>query len=123
MTLKAVGAEKLGLMYDDLLVLTNQVADLIKQNKHFELCCEPLLSTVLFRLSAQGELSDEAFNGLHQTLRLQLLTSGDAVIAETKVDGKLYLKFTLLNPCLTLNDFDSLFSKIESTAKQLMETK
>lgn len=119
MTLKAVGAKKLGAMYDDLLLLTNQVAGLIKQNSHFELCCEPLLSTVLFRLSDQGTLSDEAFNQLHQTLRLQLLTSGDAVIAETKVDGKLYLKFTLLNPCLTLNDFDSLFSKIESTATQL----
>jgi len=120
MTLKAVGADKLGEMYDDLLVLTNQVADLVKQNPHFDLCCEPLLSTVLFRLSDQGELSAEAFNQLHQTLRLQLLTSGDAVIAETKVDGKLFLKFTLLNPCLTLNDFDSLFSKIESTATQLL---
>ena len=120
MTLKAVGADTLGSMYDDLLTLTNQVADLIKQNSHFELCCEPLLSTVLFRLKDQNTLSDETFNQLHQTLRLQLLTSGEAVIAETKVDGKLYLKFTLLNPCLTLNDFDSLFSKIESTATQLI---
>jgi diaminobutyrate-2-oxoglutarate transaminase/L-2,4-diaminobutyrate decarboxylase len=120
MTLKAVGAQQLGKMYDDLLILTNQVAQLIKQNCHFELCCEPLLSTVLFRLSEQGSLSDEVFNKLHQTLRLQLLTSGDAVIAETKVDGKLYLKFTLLNPCLTLNDFDSLFTKIESMATQLL---
>lgn len=121
MTLKAVGADKLGQMYDDLLLLTNQVALLIKENSHFELCCEPLLSTVLFRLSEQGSLSDSAFNQLHQTLRLQLLTSGDAVIAETKVDGKLYLKFTLLNPCLTINDFDSLFTKIESTATQLLK--
>lgn len=121
MTLKAVGAEKLGLMYDDLLALTGQVADLVKQNNRFELCCEPLLSTVLFRLSEQGTLTDEAFNQLHQTLRLALLTSGNAVIAETKVDGKLFLKFTLLNPCLTINDFDSLFQKIESTATQLIQ--
>ncbi|WP_202973137.1 aspartate aminotransferase family protein [Psychromonas sp. psych-6C06] len=122
MTLKAVGANKLGAMYDDLLLLTQQVADLIKKNEHFDLCCEPLLSTVLFRLNKQGTLSEEAFNTLHQKLRLQLLTSGDAVIAETKVDGKLYLKFTLLNPCLTLNDFDALFSKIETTAVQLLHT-
>jgi len=121
MTLKAVGAANLGLMYDDLLALTSQVADSVKHNAFFELCCQPLLSTVLFRLSEQGELSDEQFNQLHQTLRLQLLTSGDAVIAETKVDGKLFLKFTLLNPCLTINDFDSLFEKIESTAKQLLQ--
>jgi L-2,4-diaminobutyrate decarboxylase len=120
MTLKAVGAETLGTMYDDLLALTEQVAYLIKQNSKFELCCEPLLSTLLFRLSEQGELTDCAFNQLHQTLRLQLLTSGDAVIAETKVDGKVFLKFTLLNPCLTIKDFDSLFTKIESKATQLL---
>ncbi len=121
MTLKAVGAKNLGLMYDDLLALTAQVADSVKQNNFFELCCEPLLSTLLFRLNDQGSLTDEQFNQLHQTLRLQLLTSGDAVIAETKVDGKLFLKFTLLNPCLRINDFDLLFEKIESTAKQLLQ--
>jgi len=87
------------------------------------LCCEPLLSTVLFRLSEkyQGALTSDEFNQLHQRLRLQLLTSGEAVIAETKVDGKLYLKFTLLNPCLTLTDFDSLFKKIESNAQSLIK--
>jgi diaminobutyrate-2-oxoglutarate transaminase/L-2,4-diaminobutyrate decarboxylase len=121
MTLKSVGAETLGEMIDQLMTLTPQVADLLKNNENFELCCDPLLSTVLFRLSAkyQGELTEKEFNERHQTLRLRLLTSGDAVIAETKVDNKVYLKFTLLNPCLTLNDFDSLFHKIESTALQL----
>jgi diaminobutyrate-2-oxoglutarate transaminase/L-2,4-diaminobutyrate decarboxylase len=123
MTLKSVGASTLGQMYDKLLELTTDVALLIKQNNHFELCCEPLLSTVLFRLSTdyQGELNAEQFNQLHQRLRLHLLTSGQAVIAETKVDGKLYLKFTLLNPCLTLTDFDSLFSKIELNVQTLIQ--
>ncbi len=123
MTLKMVGAKTLGEMYDKLIDLTGQVAASVKQNENFELCCEPLLSTVLFRLSEryQGSLTHIEFNQLHQTLRLQLLTSGEAVIAETKVDGKLYLKFTLLNPCLTLSDFDSLFKKIESNAQSLIK--
>ena len=123
MTLKSVGADTLGEMYDQLLETSKAVAQSVTQNKHFELCCEPLLSTVLFRLGEQyqGKLTVHEFNQLHQKLRLQLLTSGDAVIAETKVDGKLYLKFTLFNPCLTLSDFDSLFAKIESHAKSLTE--
>ena len=77
---------------------------------------------MLFRLSPnlQGELTDSEFNQLHQTLRLQLLTSGEAVIAETKVDGQLVLKFTLLNPCLTINDFDTLIAKIENKAQALI---
>lgn len=123
MTMKAVGEKQLGAFYDYLLSLTQQVAEKINENSHFELCCTPLLSTVLFRLSPdlQGELSDSEFNQLHQTLRLQLLTSGEAVIAETKVDGQLVLKFTLLNPCLTLNDFDALIAKIENKAIALIE--
>jgi len=122
MTLKAVGVKQFGEFYDHLLSLTQDVADKIHQNPHFELCCTPLLSTVLFRLSSkvQGELNDIEFNQLHQTLRLQLLTSGEAVIAETKVDGQLVLKFTLLNPCLDSADFDSLIAKIERTALQLI---
>jgi L-2,4-diaminobutyrate decarboxylase len=122
MTLKGVGAKTLGEMYDKLIELTQAVAKSVQQNSHFELCCEPLLSTVLFRLNPryQGALTLNEFNQLQQKLRLQLLTSGDAVIGETKVDGKLYLKFTLLNPCLTLSDFDNLFEKIEVHAQQLM---
>lgn len=123
MTLKSVGTKQLGEFYDYLLELTQQVASNIEQNDHFSLCCTPLLSTVLFRLtpSLQGELTDAEFNQLHQQLRLQLLTSGDAVIAETKVDGQLALKFTLLNPCLTISDFDSLLTKIQSTALALLK--
>jgi len=121
MTLKSVGADTLGEMYDKVLELTSQVAQLVKHNDNFELCCEPLLSTVLFRLSEkyQGALTAAEFNQLHQTLRLQMLTTGEAVIAETKVDGKVHLKLTLLNPCLVLSDFDSLFAKIESHALAL----
>jgi diaminobutyrate-2-oxoglutarate transaminase/L-2,4-diaminobutyrate decarboxylase len=122
MTLKAVGTKQLGEFYDYLLDLTQQVAEKIAQNKHFDLCCTPLLSTVLFRLSPalQGNLTESEFNQLHQKLRLTLLTSGEAVIAETKVEGKLALKFTLLNPCLTINDFDSLLAKIEQSAHVLI---
>ena len=121
MTLKSVGANTLGEMINQLIMTTKEVANSIKENKNFTLCCDPLLTTVLFRLRSdyQADLSDDEFNTFHQTLRLQLLTSGDAVIAETKVDGNVFLKFTLLNPCLIKADFDSLFEKIELTAKRL----
>jgi len=123
MTLKAVGETQLGEFYDYLLSLTQEVATSIDQNEHFDLCCTPLMSTVLFRLSSkvQGDMSDVEFNKLHQRLRLELFTSGQAVIAETKVNGRLALKFTLLNPCLTINDFSTLIAKIENAALALIK--
>ncbi|MDA7746518.1 aspartate aminotransferase family protein [Psychromonas sp.] len=125
MTLKAVGEKQLGEFYDYLLSLTQEVASKIEENQHFDLCCTPLLSTVLFRLapSLQGNLTDAEFNQLHQQLRLHMLTKGEAVIAETKVNGRLALKFTLLSPCLTIADFDSLLAKIEQSAITLINNK
>lgn len=125
MTIRTLGSDQLGEFYDFLLSLTQQVASSIQQHRHFELCCTPLLSTVLFRLAPQlqGELTDAQFNQLHQQLRLHLLTHGEAVIAETKINDKVVLKFTLLNPCLTMEDFSTLLSKIEACALSLIAHK
>ncbi|EVU21277.1 diaminobutyrate-pyruvate transaminase & L-2,4-diaminobutyrate decarboxylase domain protein [Vibrio parahaemolyticus V-223/04] len=48
------------------------------------------------------------------------MTRGIAVLGETIVDGKTALKFTILNPCLTTSDFESLLSKINMLAVELV---
>ncbi len=118
MTLRAVGEETLGAMFDHLLVQTKQVAELIRQDNRFTLVAEPSLSTVLLRYEFPhlGELNPERLNQLNRQLRIDLLTKGIAVLGETVVDGRVCLKFTLLNPCLTLNDFNALLSNIAQFA-------
>ncbi|XEV14084.1 pyridoxal phosphate-dependent class III aminotransferase [Vibrio alginolyticus] len=116
MTMQSVGAKALGDMYDHLLEQTLEVADMIRDNKHFELLAEPSLSTVLFRATHESADLDE----LNKTLRLEALTRGIAVLGETIVDDKTALKFTILNPCLTTADFESLLSKINTLAAELV---
>ena len=124
MTMQSVGPKQLGDMYDHLLEQTLEVADLIQNQADLELLAEPSLSTVLFRstqnskLSADGELD---LDKLNQTLRLEALTRGVAVLGETVVDGKSALKFTILNPCLKTSDFQSLINKIQTLATELAE--
>ncbi|MBE8570448.1 MULTISPECIES: pyridoxal phosphate-dependent class III aminotransferase [unclassified Vibrio] len=116
MTMQSVGPKALGDMYDHLLEQTLEVADMIRDNKHFELLAEPSLSTVLFRATNESAELDE----LNKTLRLEALTRGIAVLGETIVDDKTALKFTILNPCLTTADFESLLSKINTLAAELV---
>ncbi|HHF2909799.1 pyridoxal phosphate-dependent class III aminotransferase [Vibrio alginolyticus] len=116
MTMQSVGPKALGDMYDHLLEQTLEVADMIRNNKHFELLAEPSLSTVLFRATHESADLDE----LNKTLRLEALTRGIAVLGETIVDDKTALKFTILNPCLTTADFESLLSKINTLAAELV---
>ncbi|KIP72446.1 aminotransferase class III [Vibrio alginolyticus] len=116
MTMQSVGPKALGDMYDHLLEQTLEVADMIRDNKHFELLAEPSLSTVLLRATHESADLDE----LNKTLRLEALTRGIAVLGETIVDDKTALKFTILNPCLTTADFESLLSKINTLAAELV---
>ncbi|MFY2508466.1 pyridoxal phosphate-dependent class III aminotransferase [Vibrio pectenicida] len=117
MTMQNVGPDTLGAMYDHLLEQTQMVAELINREENLELLSKPLLSTVLFRVSNK---SSADLNELNKVVRLEALTRGVAVLGETIVDDKVALKFTILNPCLVMSDFESLISKINKLAIELV---
>jgi len=118
-------------MYDHLISLTQDVAGLVTETDKFELLAQPQLSTVLFRynhLFTNNDLStnnngvtiehEEEISMINQRLRLDLLTAGQAVLGETKINGYTCLKLTILNPCLQLIDFEELFTKIADFAAE-----
>ncbi|BCL69374.1 aminotransferase class III [Vibrio nigripulchritudo] len=116
MTMQNVGPKALGDMYDHLLEQTQQVADLVHQRKGFELLSEPALSTVLFRVT-NNQVDDLC--KLNQKVRIEALVRGIAVLGETTVNGQSALKFTILNPCLALSDFEKLLNDIDQLAVEL----
>ena len=114
MTMQNVGpGQRLGEMYDHLLEQTQQVASLVQDQEGFELLAQPSLSTVLFRAVSPEQIGNNVtdLDELNKTLRLEALTRGVAVLGETVVDGKSALKFTILNPCLKISDFESLLNQ------------
>ncbi|OLQ90186.1 aminotransferase class III [Vibrio panuliri] len=118
MTMQSVGPRTLGDMYDHLVEQTQQVANLVRNSEGFELLAEPSLTTVLFR-AVNNKVTDlDAFN---QSLRLEALTRGVAVLGETVVADKAALKLTILNPCLEMTDFTALFREVESLAVELVK--
>ncbi len=118
-TMQSVGPRTLGAMYDHLIQQTREVADLIRSHGAYELLAEPSLSTLLFRLKGDPAADPDSLN---QRVRLEALTRGDAVLGETRVEGRTALKFTILNPCLSLSDFESLLEKIALLADELQSS-
>ncbi|WP_157037782.1 pyridoxal phosphate-dependent class III aminotransferase [Photobacterium aquae] len=116
MTMQSVGPQALGAMYDHLLNQTQQVADMVNQSADFELLADPALSTVLLRYVGNNDAA--MHDRINKQLRIDALVEGKAVLGETVVDGKVALKFTILNPCLTQADFESLLNAIRQVAAQ-----
>ncbi len=116
MTMQSVGPDQLGKMYDHLLDQTQQVAELITHREGFELLEIPSLTTILFRVKNKNI---KELNGFNKKLRVEALIRGIAVLGETVVDEKTALKFTILNPCLKISDFESLLEKIENLIIEL----
>jgi L-2,4-diaminobutyrate decarboxylase len=72
----------------------------------------PELTTQIFRYVPGKNASDAQIDEINAAIRKALFRSGNAVIAGTKVDGRQYLKFTLLNPTTTIADIEDVLSLI-----------
>ena len=112
LSLARFGLDNFSAMIDGLLHLSQYCAQKVAETDALELFRTPELSTILFRIKNE----DDVFQ---QTLRRSLLYSGDAVIGETRKAQQVYLKLTLLNPCATNADMDTLFNCVLDHAKKL----
>ncbi|MDJ0461680.1 aminotransferase class V-fold PLP-dependent enzyme [Streptomyces sp. H27-C3] len=120
-TLRALGRSGLGDLVDRTLAAARELADLVEKSPHLELYERPALSTVLFRpapdaATASHTATAAAAAGSDETvadIRRTLLTEGRAVLGRARIDGRLWLKATLLNPHTTTSDLEALLNLLE----------
>ncbi|POX53362.1 aspartate aminotransferase family protein, partial [Streptomyces sp. Ru71] len=106
-TLTTLGRRGIGHLVDTVLDLAQELAALIKDHPHLDLYDTPTLSTVLFRPTGAP---DEAV----ATLRRTLLHHGHAVLGRARLDGRLWLKATLLNPHTSTGDLATLLTHVQA---------
>jgi L-2,4-diaminobutyrate decarboxylase len=124
LTLRIMGAEAVGALFDEAIDLAARVGSLLAEDGDFELAAEPQLSTLVFRyrpLVAGRRLSEDAADSLNPAIRAAVFASGQAVVAGTTVAGRHYLKFTLLNAEATLEDIGEIIGLLRSTGASLLE--
>ncbi|WP_144391848.1 pyridoxal phosphate-dependent decarboxylase family protein [Pleionea sediminis] len=118
LTLRVMGATQLGAFFDQLIELTLNVFSLLKDEPDFEVLNQPELTAIVFRY-APKVLEEKTLERINPEIRKSLSKSGEVMIAATKFDGRHYLKFTFLNPELTLSDINLVIQKIKKVGQSL----
>ncbi|OLZ66308.1 pyridoxal-dependent decarboxylase [Streptomyces amritsarensis] len=120
MTLRIMGADGVGSLFDEVIDLAAAGYGVIAADPRFEVVVEPQISTLVFRFLPGDDVPAELLDEAQLHARKALFASGEAVVAGTKVDGKQYLKFTLLNPQTTTADITAVLDLLAAHAEQFL---
>ncbi|WP_412775357.1 pyridoxal phosphate-dependent decarboxylase family protein [Streptomyces violaceus] len=113
-TLKTLGRSGLGTLVDQVCARARELAALVHDHPGFALHAPPAISTVLFRPAGATDATVAA-------VRRALLTDGRAVLGRTRLDGRLWLKATLLNPATGPDDLAALLHLVAARRATLVE--
>ncbi|AKU16848.1 pyridoxal phosphate-dependent decarboxylase family protein [Luteipulveratus mongoliensis] len=117
-TLRLMGADQIGDYFDTVIDLAQDVAEVVRADRGFELAADPSLSTVVFRYRPLG-MSESDADDLNPRLRQELYAGGRAMVAGTKVDGRSWLKLTLLNPMATTEHMVEILDTLRTLAREI----
>ncbi|RZE72521.1 pyridoxal-dependent decarboxylase, partial [Streptomyces albidoflavus] len=120
MTLRVMGADGIGQLFDEVCDLAGEGWKLLVADPRFDVVVEPSLSTLVFRYLPGRPTDPAQIDRANLYARKALFASGDAVVAGTKVDGRHYLKFTLLNPETKASDIAAVLDLIAGHAEQYL---
>jgi L-2,4-diaminobutyrate decarboxylase len=120
MTLRVMGADGIGELFDEVCDLAQEGWELLAADPRYDVVVEPSLSTLVFRYIPAVVTDPAEIDRANLYARKALFASGAAVVAGTKVGGRHYLKFTLLNPETTTDDITAVLDLIAGHAEQYL---
>ncbi|SCK53229.1 aspartate aminotransferase family protein [Streptomyces sp. WMMB 322] len=122
LTLRIMGAAGIGELFDEVVDRAADAWRMLREDPRFEVVTRPQLSTLVFRWLPPSPADRSLTDELNLYARHALSASGEAVVASTVVDGRHYLKFTLLNPQTSLDDIAAVLDLIaEHAGRHLAE--
>ncbi|MEU1176118.1 aminotransferase class V-fold PLP-dependent enzyme [Streptomyces sp. NPDC005820] len=107
-TLRTLGRHGLGALVDQVCDHARTFAALVRDHPGLELHAPPTISTVLFRPTGAPDTAVAE-------IRRRLLTDGHAVLGRARLDGRLWLKATLLNPHTSPHELAALLKTASET--------
>ena len=117
-TLRVMGPDAIGQYVDTVADLATAVYAHLDADPDLEVAAAPQLSTLVFRYRPAG-MSEEVADTLAPRIRSTLYERGTAMVAATKVDGRCWLKLTLLNPIATSADILAITRQVVAVGEEL----
>ncbi|MFG1860966.1 pyridoxal phosphate-dependent decarboxylase family protein [Microbispora bryophytorum] len=126
LTLRVMGPDAVGELFDEVVDRAAASYALAAADPRFEVVTRSPLSTLVFRYLPpdhleHGDPGRELADDANLYAREALAASGEAVVAGTTVDGRHYLKFTLLNPETTLDDVAHVLDLLAGHAQRYVD--
>lgn len=115
LTLRIAGANRIGEAFDKVCELATDTYERYADDPQIECLHRPELSTLVYRYlpSRNQRVERGRIDEINEQIRRAIFNNGDAVIAGTKVNGRSFLKFTLLNPATGSQDIDAVFELVK----------
>lgn len=98
--------------------LGHEMGEILAQDTNFELAVKPVSNIVCFRIT-NPKLSEKNLNLLNAAIRESLLKDGTYYIVQTKLNGIIYLRCTIMNPFTSKKIIKDLLQQIKLKAREL----
>jgi L-2,4-diaminobutyrate decarboxylase len=116
--LRCTGRLRLAAMVEDLVALARRAAELVEAHEELELLAPPQTVMVAFRWHpSAGVLDADALDAANVAAQRALQLDGQAVVGRTRLDGRVALKLTLVNPLASEDDVRELLELVASVAR------
>ena len=111
-------------LVDNAFDLSQQFYELLVAQPDFEPFCRPECNIVVFRyLPAElRNRSPEKVDQFQLQLRRAVIQSGDFYLVQTRLDGRSYLRTTMMNPLTAAEHLQGLLDNLRTYGKRLLAT-
>jgi L-2,4-diaminobutyrate decarboxylase len=92
--------------------LARKFAQLVKSLPDFELAVEPESNIVCFRYAPHG-YDENYLNKLNSLIRETIIKEGSFYIVQTELEGKIWIRLTIINPVTSLDNLSKLIRRIK----------
>lgn len=122
LTLRIMGPDAIGALFDEVVDRAAEAWQLLDRDPRFEVVTRPQLSALVFRYAppAAAPESPQRLDRANRHARAALAAAGTGMVAGTVVDGRHYLKFTILNPATTTHDIAAVLDLLAGYAGEYL---
>jgi L-2,4-diaminobutyrate decarboxylase len=113
--LKTYGTKLWSSYVERMFNLGRQFGDLINASPDFELAVAPECNIICFRYTL---FSDDTKNDGNAFIRQAILEEGEFYLVQTRLNGEVWLRTTLMNPFTTMAHLTALLEKCQTMARQ-----
>lgn len=104
---------------DDRYDLTSAFAGMIKSDNALQLATEPESNIICFRF-APAKSNDILLNEINSAIRDRIIKEGSFYIVQVELNGKIWLRLTIINPVTSLDDLKTLVAKINEIGSKMI---